>query len=113
MPAWRYEPEASGASDSSGMEELEVLKGIDLEVRRGEVLAITGASGAGKSTLLQILGTLDRPTAGDIEICDRNILELKGDDLAGFSQCGTSVSSFSFTICYRNSRLWRTCCCRR
>ena len=69
---------------SSGMEELEVLKGIDLEVRRGEVLAITGASGAGKSTLLQILGTLDRPTAGDIEICDRNTLELKGDDLADF-----------------------------
>jgi lipoprotein-releasing system ATP-binding protein len=68
----------------SGTEELEVLKGIDLEVRRGEVLAITGSSGAGKSTLLQILGTLDRPTAGDIEICDTDVILLQGDELADF-----------------------------
>ena len=48
--------------------ELEVLKGVSLEVARGEVVSIAGASGAGKTTLLQILGTLSRPDSGRLLI---------------------------------------------
>jgi lipoprotein-releasing system ATP-binding protein len=53
--------------------EIQILKGVDLEVQQGETLAITGRSGEGKSTLLQILGTLDTPTQGTIEICGQEI----------------------------------------
>ena len=68
---------------------LEVLKGIDLDVSEGEVLAVTGASGAGKTTLLQILGTLSTPDAGTLEIegvrvFDGTSRSLKGDALAAF-----------------------------
>jgi lipoprotein-releasing system ATP-binding protein len=68
----------------SGADELEVLKGVSLEVRRGEMIAITGASGVGKSTLLHILGTLDRPTEGELEINAEDVLALDGDSLARF-----------------------------
>ena len=47
---------------------LQVLRGIDLQVNRGEVVAIVGPSGAGKTTLLQIMGTLDRPDEGEVII---------------------------------------------
>ena len=59
-----------------GSTTLEVLRGLDLAVRAGERLAIIGASGSGKTTLLQILGGLDRPDAGRVEIDGRNLHEL-------------------------------------
>ena len=56
--------EIQGIKKSFGS--LEVLKGIDLTIDRGEVVSIVGPSGAGKTTLLQIIGTLDRPDAGSV-----------------------------------------------
>jgi lipoprotein-releasing system ATP-binding protein len=61
---------------------LEVLRGVDMTVRRGEVVAIVGASGAGKSTLLQLLGALDRPTGGDIWLEGSRYADLDSEGLA-------------------------------
>ena len=61
---------------------LEVLQGVDLEVQRGTILAIVGTSGAGKSTLLNILGTLDHPDSGVVEIAGRRVDHLKDRELA-------------------------------
>jgi lipoprotein-releasing system ATP-binding protein len=64
--------------------ELKVLKGIDLEISEGEVLAICGASGAGKSTLLHIMGTLDKPDKGEIFFDNSSIFALNDTDLSLF-----------------------------
>lgn len=63
---------------------VEVLRGADLELDRGESAAITGPSGSGKSTLLQIIGTLDEPTSGGVTIGDVEPFSLDADALARF-----------------------------
>jgi lipoprotein-releasing system ATP-binding protein len=63
---------------------LEVLKGIDLTINRGEVVSIVGPSGAGKTTLLQILGTLDRPDSGHVLFDGIDISEYKEKQLSAF-----------------------------
>ena len=63
---------------------LEVLKSIDIEIKQGEMLCITGSSGAGKSTLLHILGTLDKPDSGEVFINQQPIHNLSGKKLASF-----------------------------
>lgn len=64
--------------------QLEVLKGVDIEVNKGEMVSIVGSSGAGKSTLLHILGTLDRPDSGSIWLNNQSVDELRGEKLAAF-----------------------------
>ncbi|MCQ2119218.1 MAG: ATP-binding cassette domain-containing protein, partial [Bacteroidales bacterium] len=64
--------------------DLEVLKGIDLEVNESEVVSIMGASGAGKSTFLQILGTLSTPDSGRLLIDGTDVLSLSSNELSAF-----------------------------
>lgn len=63
---------------------LEVLKGIDLNIDKGEVVSIVGPSGAGKTTLLQIMGTLDRADAGTVILNGTDVSRLKEKELAAF-----------------------------
>ena len=74
--------QATGIVKSYG--QLKVLKGIDLQITKGEIVAIVGASGAGKSTLLHILGTLDTPDAGKVII--------EGQDV--FAQSARAIAAF-------------------
>ena len=63
---------------------LEVLKGIDLHIDKGEVVSIVGPSGAGKTTLLQIMGTLDRPDSGSVVVDSVDVSSLKQKKLSDF-----------------------------
>jgi len=63
---------------------LHILKGVDLEVKKGEIVAIVGASGAGKSSLLNIMGTLDKPDAGQLFFNDHEISRLSSKQLSNF-----------------------------
>ena len=63
---------------------LEVLKGVNLTVKKGEIVSIIGKSGAGKTTLLQIIGTLDKPDSGSIMIDGVDVFALKEKELADF-----------------------------
>src|SRR5687767_7991286 len=63
---------------------LEVLRGVDLEIKKGEVITIVGPSGCGKSTLLHILGSLDKADRGEILINNSPLNQLSGNRLAAF-----------------------------
>ena len=63
---------------------LQVLKGIDLEINKGEIISIVGPSGAGKTTLLQIMGTLDEPDAGVVQIDGTMVSRMKEKELSAF-----------------------------
>lgn len=64
--------------------QLDVLRGIDLEIQSGEIVSIVGSSGAGKTTLLQLLGTLDKPDSGNVELDGINPFQLSQKELARF-----------------------------
>lgn len=67
-----------------GAYELPVLKGINLQIERGELIAIVGASGAGKSTLLHIIGTLDKPSSGTVTFDGQDLFQLTETEQANF-----------------------------
>ena len=70
---------------------LEVLKGIDLDIRKGEVVSIVGPSGAGKTTLLQIMGTLDKPDSGSVRRI--SVTGASGSCFSSISYCPSSRHS--------------------
>jgi lipoprotein-releasing system ATP-binding protein len=74
----------SGKNIHKSYGSLEVLKGIDLEITKGEIVSVVGASGAGKTTLLQIIGTLDKPTSGSILFDSQDVATLSEKRLAAF-----------------------------
>ncbi len=83
--------------------ETEVLHGIDLSVRQGEFCAVVGPSGSGKSTLLNVIGLLDRPTAGTLEVCgeqttqldDRALTRLRGHSIGFVFQNHHLITAFT------------------
>ncbi len=74
----------SARNISRSYEHLQVLKGVSLDISRGEIVSIIGSSGAGKSTLLHIIGTLDRPDEGTITLNGQRVDNLAGKKLAAF-----------------------------
>ena len=82
MPLLQLDGISKSYPAASGSAELRILTGINLEVERGESVAIIGPSGSGKSTLLNIIGTLDRPTGGTIALDGQELTKLDELDLA-------------------------------
>jgi len=90
-----------------------VLGGITLEVAAGESLAIVGPSGSGKSTLLHIIGTLDRPTSGQVWLAGKDVSQLHEREVAAVRNRQIGFVFSGAIISCRNARFWRMCSCRR
>lgn len=88
-----------------GEEELAALAGVDLDVTRGEYVAVIGPSGSGKSTLMNILGGLDRPTSGDYRFEGEDVAHFTDDELADFRRRRIGFVFQSFQLLPRLSAL--------
>ena len=85
--------------------ELEILKGIDIEVRKGEFMSIVGASGSGKSTLMNIIGALDRPTLGDYILDGVPMRNVPDDMLSEIRNCKIGFVFQTFNLIARTTAL--------
>jgi lipoprotein-releasing system ATP-binding protein len=84
MPGARVDIHGLRKSYEHGGRTIEVLKGINLQIGSGEMIAVVGSSGAGKSTLLHVMGTLDQPTAGSVEFDGQDVTRLSPARMADF-----------------------------
>jgi predicted ABC-type transport system involved in lysophospholipase L1 biosynthesis ATPase subunit len=96
-------------SFGTGEARVEVLRGVDLEIMRGESLAILGASGSGKSSLMAVLSGLERASGGEVMVGGVDFGALDEDKLAGLGADASASSSRPFTCCRHD----RTGECRR
>src|SRR5512145_1936506 len=69
---------------TSGDDVVEALRGVDISIEAGEFITIMGQSGSGKSTLLSVLGGMNHPTSGEVEMAGANVYQLPGEKLADF-----------------------------
>ncbi len=88
-----------------GQETVHVLKGIDLDIKRGEYVAIMGPSGSGKSTLMNLLGCLDTPTAGTYILNDKDVSQMSDDELANIRNTEIGFVFQTFNLLPRTTAL--------
>lgn len=88
-----------------GQETVHVLKGIDLDIKKGEYVAIMGSSGSGKSTLMNILGCLDTPTSGSYNLNDKDVSQMSDDELADIRNTEIGFVFQTFNLLPRTTAL--------